>query len=456
LQPLSAVREPLAPALSPQTGRGSLRLRTLGHASIALGRDGEPPLLLTDPWLVGSVYWRSWWLQNYPAAEEIDWLGGARYVYLTHEHPDHFHPPSIRRLGVGPTYLFPALAELGFARWLAGQGYRTEIVPPRRWMPLGDGVSILSWPLWNDDSILLIDTPSALILNLNDAKPLPTVIHALRRLADRLGKKRLLLCSYSPASVINSFLDSAGNPVALKRPEDYVAFVCRLCDGLGADLYLPFASQATYERADSRWANRYRTSFAELERGWNAEAELLMPYATLDLAGFAWRAPPPDAYRPIDRARLGALTERRGAAEAAASLDPGDVARLARKLNRWRWFLWPLIPRGFSVRAGARCLFYDPRRGHLAESGERGAFEIEVPPLTLKEALRNDHLTDLGITMVVRIRLLQRLDPRKAYGLFVLFQFDDYGHLRSPRALLRWLWAGLRASLPRRLPSPPG
>ena len=35
-------------------------LRTLGHACLALYRGGERPLLLTDPWLVGSVYWRSW------------------------------------------------------------------------------------------------------------------------------------------------------------------------------------------------------------------------------------------------------------------------------------------------------------------------------------------------------------------------------------------------------------
>jgi len=57
--------------------------------------------------------------------------------------------------------------------------------------------------------------------------------------------------------------------------------------------------------------------------------------------------------------------------------------------------------------------------------------------------------------MVVRIRLLRHLDPRKVYGLFVLFQFDDYGHLRSPAAFLRWIGAGLRHSLPRSLPLPP-
>ena len=58
----------------PQPAQPGLMLRTLGHACLALYRHGETPLLITDPWLVGSVYWRSWWLQNYPTAEEVDWL----------------------------------------------------------------------------------------------------------------------------------------------------------------------------------------------------------------------------------------------------------------------------------------------------------------------------------------------------------------------------------------------
>src|SRR5207244_953237 len=97
--------------LASVTTAHKLHLRTLGHASAVLYRDGEDPLLATDPWLVGSIYWRSWWLQNYPTAEEIDWPAQSVSIYVTHEHPDHFHTPTIRRLGRAPAYLFPALPE---------------------------------------------------------------------------------------------------------------------------------------------------------------------------------------------------------------------------------------------------------------------------------------------------------------------------------------------------------
>jgi hypothetical protein len=434
---------------------GSYQLKTLGHASIALYRAGEAPLLLTDPWLVGSVYWRSWWLQHYPDAAELDWLAGAANVYITHEHPDHFHTPSIRRLGSSPRYLCPALPETGFVDYLRDHGYRAEILPARQWLPLGDGISILSLPLWNDDSLLLIDTPGVLILNFNDAKPLPPVVAAVRRLADSIAKPRVLLASYSPASVINSFSDADG-PIMLKEPADYVAFACGLCERLGADIYLPFASQASFEREDSNWANAFRTTYADLHASWRAKAKLLPPYTTLDLATLSHESIAPEAYRPSAAGVRSARTAERLEGEHATVIDAADAARLQHKLNVWRWLLWPLFPRGFAFQAGNVCLVYDPRRGRVGvkPAGDYGDFVISVPALTLKEALANNHLSDLGITMLVRIRLSRRIDPRKVYGLFVLFQFDDYGHVRRPGALLRWLASGIRRSFPTRLPLP--
>jgi len=435
---------------------GTLHLRTLGHACAVLYRDSEAPLLATDPWLLGSVYWRSWWLQHYPSAEEIDWVAKSPVVYVTHEHPDHFHMPTIRRLGPAPLYLFPALAERGYLDYMRQRGYRAEIVVPLRWRAIAADVSILSIPIWCDDSLLLVDTPTALILNLNDAKPLPPVVRAIRRVADRIGKPRVLLCSYSPASVVNSFIDEGGI-VSLKPPRHYVDYVCRLCDEFAADFYMPFASQAAFHRDDSCWANRYRTTYRHLQQYWRSDTRLLPPYTDIDLAHFTYRSTPPEQYRPMAPARIAQLTAERVAAEDAAEISAADVAGLQRKLNVFRWLFCVTFSRGFAFALGGNNFRYDALRGHLrdAEATDGGGdFVVRVPKLTMKEALRNNHLTDLGITMFVRIRLLGRLDPRKVYGLFVLFQFDDYGHLRSVAALLRWVGLAIRYTLLLRLPLP--
>ena len=439
----------------PREVRAGLKLRTLGHACLVLYRPGEAPLLATDPWLLGSVYWRSWWLQNYPTAEEVEWLAKSARIYVTHEHPDHFHMPSIRRLGNGPVYLFPALAEQGYLAYMTRHGYRAEVVSSLRWQAIGEQVSILSIPLWNDDSILLIDTPSVLIVNLNDAKPQPPVLRSIRHLVDKIGKPRILLCSYSPASCINSCLDETG-VILLKLARHYVEYACRVCDALKADFFMPFASQAVFERRDSCWANAYRTSYDDLQRYWQSEARLLPPYTTLDLTDFTHHSAAPEQYRPMERSRVAELTKRRVTEEEAAVLSAEDVAGLECKLNAFRWFFWFLFPRGFSFQLGEHRLHYDAPRGHLQEDSSlsRGAFIVIIPKLTIKEAVRNNHVSELGICMFVRIRLLRRLDPRKVYALFALLQVDDYGHLKSPAAFLRWVGRGIRYTFALRLPAP--
>ncbi len=130
---------------------------------MVLRDDAGKPLLITDPWLIGSTYWRSWWLQNYPTPEEVEDLRQTPYAYVTHEHMDHFHPPSIRKLGTGPTFLSPALPQEQIAQFLSEKGFNAKSVKPLEWHVLHPNVSVLSIPLPNDDSVLLVDTPDAFI-----------------------------------------------------------------------------------------------------------------------------------------------------------------------------------------------------------------------------------------------------------------------------------------------------
>ena len=146
-------------------------LETLGHAALYLKNEQNEPILLTDPWLTGSCYWRSWWLQNYPSAEKIEELKTVKYCYITHEHPDHFHTVSIRNLGNKPTYLSPDLPQEQISIVLREQKLKSEVVHLKKWRRIDNEIQVLSIPLYNDDSVLLISTPTALIVNFNDAKP---------------------------------------------------------------------------------------------------------------------------------------------------------------------------------------------------------------------------------------------------------------------------------------------
>ena len=75
-----------------------MKFRILGHACLEVTAGHKQ--ILCDPWLVGSSYWRSWW--NYPPVPDglIKTLN-PDFIYLTHLHWDHFHGPTLRRLGLG-------------------------------------------------------------------------------------------------------------------------------------------------------------------------------------------------------------------------------------------------------------------------------------------------------------------------------------------------------------------
>ena len=71
-----------------------MSFKIISHACISIKFKSD--VLLVDPWLVGSCYWRSWW--NYPpvSKELIEDLT-PKAIYITHVHWDHWHGPSLKR-----------------------------------------------------------------------------------------------------------------------------------------------------------------------------------------------------------------------------------------------------------------------------------------------------------------------------------------------------------------------
>jgi len=441
-----------------------LRVETLGHATLLL-EDGEGrPLLATDPWLTGSTYWRSWWIENYPGDEDIARLRACPWLYLTHEHPDHYHPPSLRLLrrglaeGEGPEVLLPDFLEMGMEAHLRELGFRTRRLPAGRWLPLTPELRVLSLPLWNNDSILLLDTPEALLIDLNDAKPAAATLRRLGALRAALGKRCLLFRSYSPASPMNSYLRD-GERVERGGKRGYVRAAARACRLVGADDFLPFASQVVFRRPDTDWANDFKVRYADLRAHWDAPARLHPPYSRLDLAAATAEHRDPAGFDPHVNERTAALVAEQLRLNRRAELEPADLAQLQAQLGALRWPLRLLLPRGFGIRADGRSLFWNSRRGRLERRDLRpgeGHFTLELPLLPLKQAAAYGHLGDLCIPMFTTIHLDARTPPRRVDVFFMLLILRDYGYLGSAGKLRRWLlWLARLAREARRpLPLP--
>src|SRR5215467_14617873 len=100
---------------------GSVRIQFLNHASVKIVTDTIS--VVSDPWLSGSIFNHGWKLIA-PSEELFPIAAGADFVWLSHEHPDHFSPAFFRQLtGRKPRVLFQATRDRKVARYLTQQGF---------------------------------------------------------------------------------------------------------------------------------------------------------------------------------------------------------------------------------------------------------------------------------------------------------------------------------------------
>jgi hypothetical protein len=263
------------------------------------------------------------------------------------------------------------------------------VVPAFEWRAIHADVQLLSIPLFNDDSVLVINTPTAVVVNLNDSKPRPRQLQQLCAALDALapGKMRVLLSSYSPASIVNSFL-RRDQRVSLREKANYVRYIVDNCRLMKVDYFMPFASQVIYRRRDSAWANDFKVTFDDLHTNWDPDGrtKLLPPYSRLDLRSASTTSIAPSQYREqegVSRPKV----EAQEALDGRAAFDDADLDRLTLKLNAHRWLLAILFPRGIGFELDHTQLRYSPWSGALMRGKASGDFILKVPAQAFKDAV---------------------------------------------------------------------
>lgn len=419
-----------------------MNLETLGHAALMLRDDNNQPVLLTDPWLKGSCYWRSWWLQNYPNEEQWNEVNKVKNCYITHEHPDHFHTYTIRKMSDDIQFLAPKLPEEHITPFLTEIGKKAKALEYLKWHTIAEGIRILSIPLYNDDSVLLIDTPTAFIINQNDSKPQTGQWKQLGKFLDEhcpANKKRILLSSYSPASIVNSFLRNSER-ISMKGKKDYIEYICANCDLLKIDYFMPFASQVIFYRSDSNWANSFKVAYSDAKQYWKSKTTLVPPYSKIDLTTFAVTSIDPQLYNhhPEEYVMKAKEYEER---DKMAVFTEEDIEKLRQKMNRSRLFFCFLFPFGFSFDLENTFIYYNPWSGKISQTTEqrKGHFSLIVPRQALKDVLEFNHFGDLGITMFTLIVLNKATNPRFIYLFFIVITMHDYQHTNSFKNFWHWV-----------------
>lgn len=141
----------------------------LGHAAILLEAGGRR--LLMDPWLVDPTYHGTWW--HFPPLElgPRD-LPPIDYLYVSHEHPDHFDPPTLAQLDKNIHVVIANFRKKRLRDSLARLGFHTITeLPFETDFACGDGGPVVRLVApdrpW-DDSAILIRHDGTTVMNVND------------------------------------------------------------------------------------------------------------------------------------------------------------------------------------------------------------------------------------------------------------------------------------------------
>lgn len=260
----------------------------VSHASVIISIGDTH--ILTDPWQFGTAFNDSWKLIAAPAVLE-EMLDSIDFLWVSHEHPDHFHIPTLKSLPEAfkkrVTVLFQRSSDsdkmvkaftgmLGFAN--------VQLLDHRVWTPITPVVEIYCYHSRQIDSALAVRGGGRTVLNLNDCE---ASARDLKTLHADLGPIDVLLNQFSIAGFDGNEQRLASDAATI------LDTMIRDHRTLEATTTVPFASFVYFCCTDNAKINRFANTPRQVADRFTKES--------LDLAVLA----PGDTFfpgRPYDNA----------------------------------------------------------------------------------------------------------------------------------------------------------
>ena len=370
---------------------------TLGNATILFFEDGRP-VLATDPWLFGTCYFGSWGLERPLTESEIDTVCAADYIWISHGHPDHLHPDSLKRLPRGKKILLPDHYSSEIKDSLAADGFDVTVMPYREWMPLSPTVSALCLDNENQDAILVVRFGDSLLINLNDS-PLCGDERFLRGLVRKHPNDKTYvtaLCAAGTADMLN-FVNERGASLAGEpesRKMGVVWEIAKIAAGLGVKHYCFSSAQHLYVRPDTAWINAYTVGWDDILRFWSRpQVKPVPPFVRVDgETGRIEVQPPGD--RPA--------TERSPADDWSARLSEDEWREVEAFFAKFELLRGHVDFVSFAVGGETRRIEISGARQEA--SRQRGVY-FEAPREPLLETVRYGYFDDILIGNIMKARL---------------------------------------------------
>lgn len=237
-----------------------MKISLVNHASL-LYQDTNLNLL-TDPWYSGRLFGDSWELMaDTPQTIRKQAVESASHVYISHEHPDHFHPPTLRELfgghGESPEFLIPQTIDGRMRDWLGQNKFGFREFGRLSKLQIGNWqVQVI--PHGTYDSYLVLRSGQQVLLHLGDSKPHP---HQIAKLLDSSDKIIAVATQFSIASWPGNPKDSVDVEAGRRIVKSYLNEIIKK---LQPEILLPFASHIHFCHPENVWMNSYGLSLEEI------------------------------------------------------------------------------------------------------------------------------------------------------------------------------------------------
>jgi hypothetical protein len=323
-----------------------MKLTMLSHASVLI--EEGPLVICTDPWYLGEAFNESWALVCKPAMTPAG-LQSVTHIWISHEHPDHLHYPTLKAIPDEQKAKIILLYQEHFSsrmrRALGNLGFRQVVeLPLARWYNLDDDTSVLCCSVGTIDSLLVVRSRGITVLNMNDC----VLSHfAAKTISRYIGPLDLLLTQFSIACWVGNpgEEDVAARHEVIERMRSYA-------DAFQPRVMIPFASFVYFSHLENRYMNKWvNTPDYVCDQLQNVRCKLHFLYngdSWSSQEGFALNGDPLKRYKRD----FETLEERTYISHASTSLD--ELIDLGRKLVKNVRAAFP----GFVLRLAAPIHFY--------------------------------------------------------------------------------------------------
>lgn len=240
-----------------------MKLKYINHASILWSNDEETVNILSDPWYVGNAFLDGWSLMWKTDLENFA-IPPNTYVWISHEHPDHFSPVTLRQLDEkikDCVFLYQDTHDKRVVNWLKRFNYKYEELESGKILELGADVRIMCRSVGTGDSYLIIEDSRGTFVNCNDSILLPADVRLLRSDCGKFQDVSVLTSQFGLAGKVGNSGDTGSREIAVKQ---ILSVVERQMKTVRPKYFMPSASMKYFSAVDNKYMNHEQTKLTDV------------------------------------------------------------------------------------------------------------------------------------------------------------------------------------------------